>query len=197
MTILYLDIFSGISGDMLLGALIDLGVDFHQLEHELGKLGLHDYHLHVSRQKRSSIEGTKFDVHLEADHHHEHQPHGAHSHHHEPHEHHHETHAHGRHDHGHAHEPAHHGEAEHAHGRFPIPAPATLEILTARAIPIAQCDEPHELVTPTGAALLAECVESFGPMQDFAPAKIGYGLGARENKTRPNVLRAVLGDAQA
>src|SRR5437867_9181344 len=287
MTTLYLDIFSGISGDMLLGALIDLGVDFHQLEHELGKLGLHDYHLHVSRQKRSSIEGTKFDVHLEADHHHEHQPHAAQSHHHEPHEHHHETHAHGRHDHGHAHEPAQHGEAEHAHGRtfaeikrlivgsplsdwvkqkslavfqriaaaegkihgqppeqvhfhevgaidsivdivgasialemlgkprllsspvvegrgwidcahgrFPIPAPATLEILGARAIPIAQCDEPHELVTPTGAALLAEWVESFGPMQNFAPAKIGYGLGARENKTRPNVLRAVLCDAQ-
>jgi uncharacterized protein (DUF111 family) len=72
-----------------------------------------------------------------------------------------------------------------------------LEILGARAIPIAQCDEPHELVTPTGAALLAELVESFGPLQDFAPSKIGYGLGTRENTTRPNVLRAVLGETQA
>src|SRR5262249_52528759 len=63
-----------------------------------------------------------------------------------------------------------------AHGRFPIPAPATLEIFGARKITISQCDEPHELVTPTGAALLAEFVESFGPMRDLAPVKIGYGL---------------------
>src|SRR5262249_13073247 len=42
-----------------------------------------------------------------------------------------------------------------AHGRFPIPAPATLAILGARGIALTQCDEPHELVTPTGAALLA------------------------------------------
>jgi uncharacterized protein (TIGR00299 family) protein len=81
-----------------------------------------------------------------------------------------------------------------AHGRFPIPAPATLEILSARSIPVVQCEEPHELVTPTGAALLAELAESFGPMQNFAPIQIGYGLGTRENKTRPNVLRALLGE---
>jgi uncharacterized protein (TIGR00299 family) protein len=80
-----------------------------------------------------------------------------------------------------------------AHGQFPIPAPATLAILGARGIGITQCDEPHELVTPTGAALLAEFAESFGPMNNLVAEKIGFGLGARENKTRPNVLRAALG----
>ena len=82
-----------------------------------------------------------------------------------------------------------------AHGRFPIPAPATLAILGARGIPLSQCNEPHELVTPTGAAILAEFVEHFGPMQDLVAQKIGFGLGSRENQTRPNVLRAVLGKA--
>jgi len=80
-----------------------------------------------------------------------------------------------------------------AHGRFPIPAPATLAILGARGIGVTQCDEPHELVTPTGAALLAELVERFEPMSGIVAEKIGFGLGTRENKTRPNVLRAVLG----
>jgi pyridinium-3,5-bisthiocarboxylic acid mononucleotide nickel chelatase len=80
-----------------------------------------------------------------------------------------------------------------AHGRFPIPAPATLAILGARGAAVTQCDEPHELVTPTGAALLAELVESFGPMQGLVAERIGFGLGTRTNQTRPNVLRAVLG----
>ncbi|HXU79430.1 MAG TPA: nickel pincer cofactor biosynthesis protein LarC, partial [Methylomirabilota bacterium] len=82
-----------------------------------------------------------------------------------------------------------------AHGRFPIPAPATLAILGARGIPVTQCEEPHELVTPTGAALLAELVEEFGPMRGLVAEKIGFGLGTRDNQTRPNVLRAVLGEA--
>jgi uncharacterized protein (TIGR00299 family) protein len=81
-----------------------------------------------------------------------------------------------------------------AHGRFPIPAPATLEIFRARGIAVTQCDEPHELVTPTGAAILAEFVEKFGPMQDLAAQRIGIGVGSRENKTRPNVVRAILGE---
>ncbi len=84
-----------------------------------------------------------------------------------------------------------------AHGRFPVPTPATLEILGARGVPVSQCDEPHELVTPTGAALLAELVESFGPMRDLLTVRVGYGLGMRENKTRPNVLRAVLCETAA
>ena len=80
-----------------------------------------------------------------------------------------------------------------AHGRFPIPAPATLAILGARGIGVTQCEEPHELVTPTGAALLAEFAESFGPMSGLVAEKIGFGLGTRDNHTRPNVVRAVLG----
>ena len=81
-----------------------------------------------------------------------------------------------------------------AHGRFPIPTTATLEILGARGIGVTQCEEPHELVTPTGAALLAEFAESFGPMASLRAQRIGYGLGTRNNKTRPNVLRAILSD---
>src|SRR5438477_169434 len=50
MKTLYLDIFSGISGDMFIGALIDLGLDAQQLERELAKLKLEGYHLHVTQQ---------------------------------------------------------------------------------------------------------------------------------------------------
>jgi hypothetical protein len=82
-----------------------------------------------------------------------------------------------------------------AHGRFPVPTPATLAILGARGVPVSQCEEPHELVTPTGAALLAEFAESFGPMENLVAEKIGFGLGTRDNQTRPNVVRAVLGRA--
>jgi len=82
-----------------------------------------------------------------------------------------------------------------AHGRFPIPAPATLEILASRRIALTQCGEPHELITPTGAALLAEFAEEFGPMRGLAAERIGFGIGSRENQTRPNVLRAILGQS--
>jgi uncharacterized protein (TIGR00299 family) protein len=324
---LYLDIFSGISGDMFIGAMLDLGLDFHHLERELQKLGIHGYHLHSKRARKATIEGVKFDVHLAHDHehdeHHEHEHgkenHLAHEHRDEADEHDHEhkhsdhhEHSHGHqhqsHSHSHRHdlEPAghihtghqhehehHHHEGAHphshpdphhhhgrtfaeiealiswsdlspwvkeksistfrrialaegkvhgqppeqvhfhevgaldsivdivgaaialealgkprvfsapvvegtgfincAHGRFPIPAPATLNILAQRGAPLSQCDEPSELVTPTGAAILAEFAESFGPMQNMVPEKVGFGLGTRNNKTRPNVLRAVLG----
>jgi len=84
-----------------------------------------------------------------------------------------------------------------AHGRFPIPVPATLNILAARGVAISQCDEPHEMITPTGAALLAELAESFGPLRDFKIERVGYGLGTREHRTRPNVLRVLLGQDSA
>jgi uncharacterized protein (TIGR00299 family) protein len=305
MKTLYLDLFSGISGDMFLGALVDLGVEFQRLDGELRKLNLPGYHLHASRQKKAGIEGVKLDVHVEG----QGQGHAhGHGHHEHEHEHGHE-HPH-THDHPHAHEPAGrsagfqaglepaktrkadlevgapvhgreaartfadiqqliaastlsdwvkeksiaifrrlavaegkvHGQPPEqvhfhevgaidsivdivgaciglellgqprvlaseviegtgwitcAHGRLPIPAPATLEILSARGVTLSQCEEPHELVTPTGAALLAELAESFGPMAGLAPARIGYGLGLRDNHTRPNVLRATLCESRA
>ena len=259
MKTLYLDIFSGIAGDMFIGALIDLGVDARKLERELAKLKLDGYHLHISRQHKSAIEGVKFDVHLAHDHEYDHDSHHASRITHHDHHHHDEqrnfaeikkligksklspwvkkksvavfqriAEAEGK-IHGmpaaqvHFHEvgavdsivdivgasialemlgkprvlasPVIEGTGwvKCAHGRFPVPAPATLAILGARGIGITQCDEPHELVTPTGAALLAEFVESFGPMSGLVAGKIGFGLGTRDNKTRPNVLRAVLG----
>jgi len=269
MKTLYLDLFSGISGDMFLGALLDLGVDVRKLEIELKKLKLDGYHLHVTRKQKSGIAGVKLDVHLnearelapahDSRHasrlaaskrsedritrrpHHdgsrnfaeikrlitksklsawvkkksvavfqriaeaEGKIHGL-----PP-------------EHVHFHEvgavdsivdivgaclalemlgkprvlasPVVEGVGwiDCAHGRFPVPAPATLAILGARGIGLSQCEEPHELVTPTGAALLAEFAESFGPMQGLVAGKTGFGIGTRENKTRPNVLRAMLG----
>jgi hypothetical protein len=80
-----------------------------------------------------------------------------------------------------------------AHGSFPLPAPATLALL--EGIPLAQCDEPGERITPTGAALLAEYAQAFGPMPGMRVEAIGYGVGAREIPGRPNVLRAVVGRA--
>ena len=62
MQTLYLDAFSGISGDMFLGALLDLGLDFEQLKTELAKLHVHGYELTQQREAQSSIYGTSFDV---------------------------------------------------------------------------------------------------------------------------------------
>ena len=78
-----------------------------------------------------------------------------------------------------------------AHGHFPLPAPATAEIL--RGIPLRQIDVPAELTTPTGAAILAQIVRHFGPIESMVTDRIGYGLGTRDLPHRPNVLRAFLG----
>ena len=59
MNTLYLDIFSGISGDMFLGALLDLGVELRQLKLELARLPLDGYRVHAERKHKSSIEGVK------------------------------------------------------------------------------------------------------------------------------------------
>ena len=85
------------------------------------------------------------------------------------------------------------GTIQCAHGFFPLPAPATAEIL--RGIPLRQIDVSAELTTPTGAAILAQLVHHFGPLENFNTEKIGYGLGTRDLPNRPNVLRAFLGHA--
>src|SRR5262247_755267 len=61
---LYLDCFAGASGDMLLGAMLDCGLDFESLRSELLKLGVEGYELSLKRVDRSGISAAKFDVHL-------------------------------------------------------------------------------------------------------------------------------------
>jgi len=78
-----------------------------------------------------------------------------------------------------------------AHGHFPLPAPATAEIL--RGIPLRQIEVSAELTTPTGAAILAQSVRHFGSIESMVTDQIGYGLGTRDLPHRPNVLRAFLG----
>ena len=65
MKTLYFDCFSGISGDMTVAALIDLGCDLDYLRSELRKLPLKDFELHLSRVERASISAAKFDVRFE------------------------------------------------------------------------------------------------------------------------------------
>src|ERR1043166_6418640 len=124
MKTLYLDNFSGISGDMFLGALIDLGLDGRRLESELAKLPLHGYHLHISRGQKATISGVKFDVHVENHEHDQSHGHGnSHAHHHHGHEEHHHRHNdEDEHDHQHEHDDEHHhhsahDEHDHDHGR--------------------------------------------------------------------------------
>jgi len=77
------------------------------------------------------------------------------------------------------------------HGILPVPAPATLGIL--KGIPIYGTKIPHELVTPTGAAIIATLAESFKEMPDMIVEKIGYGAGKRELESQPNLLRIIIG----
>jgi uncharacterized protein (TIGR00299 family) protein len=79
-----------------------------------------------------------------------------------------------------------------SHGKLPVPAPATLAIL--QGVPVYGTTIPHELVTPTGAAIISAQTRRFGAMPDMVIKKIGYGAGQRELKDRPNLLRIVLGN---
>ncbi|MEI6084294.1 MAG: nickel pincer cofactor biosynthesis protein LarC [Verrucomicrobiota bacterium] len=245
MKLLYLDCFAGISGDMFLGALLDLGVSEELLRSELAKLKLPGYSISTRRVVKQNISATKFDV-IED----QRAPHrGA------------ATTQRGYTQiaglvtgsglsenvkrralsvfkrigeaeakiHGvpletiHFHEvgavdsivdivgaciaiemlgvdeiqaspvPLGSGFVETAHGRFPVPAPATLELL--KGIPTQSSSIAMELVTPTGAALLAEFCTTFGPMPALAVEKIGYGAGSRDLEKTPNVLRAIVGES--
>lgn len=79
-----------------------------------------------------------------------------------------------------------------AHGVYPLPAPATVELL--RGIPCYGVDEELELVTPTGAAILQVMASDFGPLPPVTPQAVGYGAGKRERRGVPNLLRVVIGE---
>ena len=121
MSTLYLEPFSGLSGDMLNALLLDLGADRKHLEEALKTISLDGYHLHVDRIAKSSIWGTDFDVHMEhgeKDHgiagdfdHHHHHDHDHHEHEH-THEH---AHSHTHEEHTHAHTHSHEHTHEHSH----------------------------------------------------------------------------------
>jgi pyridinium-3,5-bisthiocarboxylic acid mononucleotide nickel chelatase len=82
--VLYFDCFSGISGDMTLGALLDAGLPLEELKHAFGSLALQDVHVHADRVLRAGVSATKFTVHAHEhahnDHHHHHHDGHAHSH---------------------------------------------------------------------------------------------------------------------
>ena len=84
-----------------------------------------------------------------------------------------------------------HGWAQTMHGRIPLPAPATLELLAAAGAPTVPAPGPGELVTPTGAALLAELADFSQPAMTLQ--RIGYGAG-RKNFDWPNVARLWIGE---
>jgi pyridinium-3,5-bisthiocarboxylic acid mononucleotide nickel chelatase len=241
MNCLYFDCFAGISGDMTMGALVDLGLPRKHLSDTLGRLDLTGYSLKLSRAMRMGISARTFNVVQSRTHH--------------KHTHHHRSYAdiekmivssalspavkerslavftriaraealiHNR-DMAevHFHEvgaldsivdivgsaigleyfgidcclaselPLGHGFVQCQHGTLPVPAPATLKIL--EGVPVYDPGITAELVTPTGAAIVAEYARNFGPMPAMTIQKSGYGAGSRELHERPNVLRLILG----
>ena len=240
MRILSYDCFSGISGDMNLGAMIDLGVDKEYLLNELKKLEISGWELISEKDQRHGITGTKVTVRL-TQHQHTHRHfsdieriitdsglnvnvknlsikifrklaeaeakvHGVPV------------------DHVHFHEVGaidsivditgaaicfdvlkpgiiHFtnielggGFADCDHGRLPVPAPATAEIL--REIPVRTGGVNFEATTPTGAAIISSMGNNFSASLDMKITKTGYGIGQKDNKAMPNLLRVFLAEGE-
>src|SRR3990170_1582374 len=156
MKIAYFDCFSGISGDMILGALVDAGVPFYRLKEGLSKLKLDGYTLTASTVLKKGIKATIVDVVgavyglqlLDA----------------------------GR----VVSSPIDTGSGcvEMSHGVFPIPAPATAELL--KGIPVYSSGIERELTTPTGAAIITTMASSFQSLPEMRVSAIGYGAGGGE-----------------
>ena len=85
------------------------------------------------------------------------------------------------------------GSVQAAHGTLPVPAPATAELL--KDIPIYSSGVQGELVTPTGAALVAALATRFSPLPPMKIARIGYGAGAKDFPDHPNIARLFVGEA--
>lgn len=236
MKILYIDCFSGVSGDMFLGAMVDLGVPIEALSSGLEALGLQELKLTASKTLKNGLAATKVDVLVPdtAEERHlsdivqiiegsglppdvrklsraifrrlaaaESKVHGISV------------------EEVHFHEvgaldtiadvvgaaiclreagieeayasPVNVGSGfvKTAHGILPVPAPATLEILSG--IPVYSSGIQAELATPTGAAILAETCKGFGPLPPIKVEKTGYGAGTKDLDT-PNLLRVISGE---
>jgi uncharacterized protein (TIGR00299 family) protein len=85
------------------------------------------------------------------------------------------------------------GTVKMAHGVLPVPAPATANLLQGK--PTYSNGVQRELVTPTGAAIVAILCDSFGPQPPMSVSAIGYGAGAADLEGQPNVLRMMIGEA--
>ena len=83
------------------------------------------------------------------------------------------------------------GMTRSAHGMIPVPAPAVVELL--RGAPTAHVDVPHELTTPTGAALLSALATGWGPLPAMSITASGYGAGSRDLDARVNAVQLVVG----
>ena len=81
------------------------------------------------------------------------------------------------------------------HGVIPVPAPATVELL--RGVPIVPGMQTGELTTPTAAAILTTLASEFGPVPPMRVGATGYGAGTRETGEVANVLRVIVGEADA
>ncbi|MBP1711894.1 MAG: hypothetical protein H6Q42_97 [Deltaproteobacteria bacterium] len=80
------------------------------------------------------------------------------------------------------------------HGRLPLPAPATVEVL--KGYPVKRVEVEGELVTPTGASIVAALSSGVAAWPDGIVRAIGYGMGKSEFPDRPNLLRLILGEAE-
>ena len=83
-----------------------------------------------------------------------------------------------------------------AHGTMAVPVPATTEIFSDSSVIFKQIDVDTELVTPTGAAIIAELTDTFENMPQMQIEKVGFGAGKKEIENIPNILKVVLGNTQ-
>jgi uncharacterized protein (TIGR00299 family) protein len=82
-----------------------------------------------------------------------------------------------------------------AHGTLPVPAPATARL--TQGVPVYADGPAVELTTPTGALLVTGFAASYGPLPAMRVERIGYGAGSRDFPDRPNVVRLLVGQAEA
>ncbi len=86
------------------------------------------------------------------------------------------------------------GTVQCSHGTFPVPAPATLELL--KDAQVYSSGIQAELVTPTGAAIVRTLATRFGPFPAMTVEKVGYGAGTRDFPAHSNTVRLTIGEAQ-